>query len=360
MSDKQQRTEKASPQRVRKAREEGRFAVSREFVAGVQFLAFVTIAAGAVKHWWPVVRESMQTLLIEACRMEVTPASTAALLQGYLAPKALGLVAAGGGVFAVGLLAQVSMTGFGLAGAKLTPDLKRLNPLQKIKDLPKQNLRAMLQAAILLPLLLGALYLVVAPSLEELTALPFAGLEQGVAVVGGKLSGLLWRAAALLLVWGAIDLMRQRQRYMNELKMTKQEVREEWKQAEGSPEIKMKIRQLRRDLLRRRMMSEIPTATAVIVNPTHYAVALRYGIQEAGAPKVIAKGKNYLALRIKQRAIEHRIPVIENKPLAQALYKQCQVGHEIPPALYRAVAEILAYVFRLTGRLHGDPGGTQR
>lgn len=351
MQDKHQRTEQPTQQRIRKARQEGRFTTSKEFVAALQFFTFVAAAVGAAGAWWPAARRTVRELLAESCRMQVTEASSISLFQAYLAPKAIGLAALGGAVFAVGLAAQLSVTGFGISAAALKPGLNRLNPIQKLKDLPKQNLRSAAEAAVLMPLLLAALYMVVKPGLAEFMSLPLAGLEAAVGRVGESISSLLWRAAALLLAWGAIDLFRRRRRYFNELKMTKHEVREEWKQSEGSPEIKMRIRQLRRDLLRRRMMSEVPTAAVVVVNPEHYAVALRYGIQEAGAPKVIAKGKNYLALRIKERALAHQVPVVENQPLARALYKQCHVGHEIPPQLYRAVAEVLAYVFRLTGRL---------
>ena len=351
MSDKHQRTEKPTPQRIRKAREEGRYPASKEFVAGVQFFTFVAIAAGASGSWWPAVQNWMRAMLAEPFRVQWTPATGGALLQSYLAPQAAGLAALGGGVFAAGLLAQLAVTGFGLSGAKLKPDLSRLNPVRKLQDLPKQNVRSALEALALLPLLLGALYLVVRPSLTEFLSLPLVSLDAAAARVGRAVADLLWRAAALLLAWGVIDLFRQRRRYYNELKMTKHEVKEEWKQSEGSPEIKMRIRQLRREQARRRMMSEVPTATVVVTNPTHFAVALRYGLNEPGAPKVVAKGKNYLALRIKERALAHQVPVIENKPLAQALYKSCQVGQEIPPALYRAVAEVLAYVMRLTGRL---------
>jgi flagellar biosynthetic protein FlhB len=116
--------------------------------------------------------------------------------------------------------------------------------------------------------------------------------------------------------------------------------------------MKQRIRRLRRDLARRRMMHEIPNATAVVVNPTHYAVALKYSMHSAGAPTVVAKGKNYLALRIRQKAIDHQVPLVENPPLAQALYKSVDVGQEIPAQFYRAVAEILAYIYRLmNGRL---------
>jgi flagellar biosynthetic protein FlhB len=129
--------------------------------------------------------------------------------------------------------------------------------------------------------------------------------------------------------------------------MTKQEVREELKETDGNPQIKSRVRRIQRDLARRNMMQEIPKAAAVVVNPTHFAVALRYDAESMAAPKVVAKGKNYLALRIRQIAIEHNVPIVENQPLAQALYKSVEVGQEIPAHLYRAVAEILAYIYKL-------------
>src|ERR1700728_842579 len=129
------------------------------------------------------------------------------------------------------------------------------------------------------------------------------------------------------------------------------------KEMEGSPLMKSRIRRIRRDLARRRMMKEVPTATAVVVNPTHYAVALKYSLESPGAPRVVAKGKNYLALRIRQKALEHQIPLIENPPLAQGLYKNDEVGHEIPPHFYKAVAEVLAYVYRvMNGRKPAGKG----
>jgi flagellar biosynthetic protein FlhB len=159
----------------------------------------------------------------------------------------------------------------------------------------------------------------------------------------------LWRTALLFLVVGVADLFWQRHRYTKQLRMTKQEVREDAKEQEASPHVKSRIHRLQRELSRRMMMREVPTATAVIVNPTHYAVALRYSMQSGAAPKVVAKGKNYLAARIRRIAVEHGVPIVENAPLAQALYKSVEVGQEIPRHLYRAVAEILAYIYRLMG-----------
>ena len=129
--------------------------------------------------------------------------------------------------------------------------------------------------------------------------------------------------------------------------MSKQEIRDESKETDGNPLMKARVRRIRRDMARRRMMHEIPTATAVIVNPTHYAVALKYSLDTKGAPKVVAKGKNYLALRIRQKALENQFPLIENPPLAQGLYKSVDVGQEIPAHFYKAVAEVLAYIFRI-------------
>jgi flagellar biosynthetic protein FlhB len=165
---------------------------------------------------------------------------------------------------------------------------------------------------------------------------------------------LMWRAAGLFLLVGIVDLIWQKHRYTKQLKMTKQEVRDEAKEQEGNPHLKMRIRRLQRDLARRRMMQDVPTATAVIVNPTHYAIAIRYSMDSNAAPKVVAKGKNYVAARIRAKALEHQVPIVENPPLAQALYKSAEIGQEIPSHLYRAVAEILAYIYRLmNGKLPG-------
>ena len=151
----------------------------------------------------------------------------------------------------------------------------------------------------------------------------------------------------MLVLLGAVMLVRERARYNKRLRMSKQEIRDESKETEGNPQIKARVRRIQRDMRRKNMMREVPTATAVIVNPTHYAVAIRYEQGAMAAPQVVAKGKNYLAARIRQSAIENQVPIIENPPLAQALYKSVDVGQEIPPHLYRAVAEILAYIFKL-------------
>lgn len=354
MADRGERTEQPTERRIQKAREEGNFAVSREFVGALQFAVFVALLGAFSTAWLLRAREVTRTLLRQGFEMEVTAGAVARVLRDYLVPAALPLAAAGGLLAAVTVAVQLGTTRVGVSTKKLTPDLKRLNPLAKLKNLPRQNIPQFFQALALLPLFLAAVYAVARENLASFLSLPLLDVESGLARLGGAVYSLLWRAAALFLVIGAIDLARQRRRYRKDLRMTRQEIRDELKEVEGNPQTKGRIRRLQRELLRRQMMREVEKATAVVVNPTHYAVALRYEMEAMAAPKVVAKGKNFLAGRIRQRAVEHGVPVVENAPLAQALYKSVEVGQEIPVHLYRAVAEILAYLYKL---MHGRPTG---
>jgi flagellar biosynthetic protein FlhB len=297
----------------------------------------------------------MRALLARAFSTDITPTSLVALVRELVVPLFEPLVLAGAALILLVLFAQLATTRMGISVAKLTPDFKRLNPLTRITNLPAQNIPPFLQALALLPIVAGVVYYEATENLGSFLELPWMGAQVAMARVGATISMLLWRAVGLFLVVGVIDLVWQRHRYTKQLNMSKQEVREESKENEGNPQLKMRIRRMQRDSLRRQMMKEIPKATAVIVNPTHYAVAIRYSVDAAGAPKVVAKGKNYVAARIRAKAIEHQIPIVENAPLAQALYKSVEIGQEIPSHLYRAVAEILAYIYRLmNGHL---PGG---
>ena len=250
---------------------------------------------------------------------------------------------------------QLAKTGFGIAPGKLAPDLSRLNPIARLAQLPHQNITAFAQSVAILPVFGWILYVLISSHWAEFLLLPRMTLEAGLGLIAASVSSFLRKAAWVLLILGCLDLFRERRRWMARLRMTKQEVREEQKEVEGNPLIRMRIRRIQRDALRRRMMEQVPKATAVIVNPTHFAVAIRYQVNSMAAPKVVAKGKNYLALRIREVAIRNQVPVIENPPLAQGLYRSADVGQEIPPHLYQAVAEILAYIYRLTrGHLPGQ------
>lgn len=350
-----QRTEKPTQRRLDKARREGNFPASREFLSSIQFLGFVTIAVTFAGTFILRAAHTMRALLARAFSTEITPTSLVALVRELVVPLFEPLILAGAALILLVLFAQLATTRMGISVSKLVPDFKRLNPLKRITNLPAQNIPPFLQALALLPIVAGVVYYEATENLGSFLELPWMGAQVAMARVGGTISMLLWRAVGLFLVVGVIDLVWQRHRYTKQLRMSKQELREESKENEGNPQLKMRIRRMQRDSLRRQMMKEIPTATAVIVNPTHYAVAIRYSVDAAGAPKVVAKGKNYVAARIRAKAIEHQIPIVENAPLAQALYKSVEIGQEIPSHLYRAVAEILAYIYRLmNGHL---PGG---
>jgi len=248
-----------------------------------------------------------------------------------------------------GLAFQLGSTRASLALSKLAPSFKNFSPLSKLKNIPGQGIPNVLQAILLLVVFGTAIFWLLEKNADSLLLLPLTSLSVGLNKMRSLVWEVLWKAAAVFLLFGVVDFFRQTRRFMKEMRMTKQEVRDELKESEVNPQIKMRIRRIQRDLRRRKMMKEVPTATAVIVNPTHYAVAIRYRHEAMATPVVVAKGKNYLAARIRQLAVESQVPLIENPPLAQALYKSVEVGQEIPPHLYRAVAEILAYIYRLMG-----------
>jgi flagellar biosynthetic protein FlhB len=341
-------TEKPTAKRLLKARTEGQFTNSRQLITAFQFLAFVTIAFAWFPSWLAGMKELLRTSLVEAFRVDITiatlPAVVEALVTRAFIPVGVISVTTAGLTLAL----HLGVTKLGFSLKKLIPDIKRFNSLGKIKNMAHEGPMAALQAASMLIIFSGAIYSITRRNASLFFALPFTSLETGLITVGASIKDLLWKAVGLFLLFGFVDLWRQQRRFMNSLKMTKQEVKQEAKDNEGSPHVKGKIKRMQREMARRRMMKDVATATAVIVNPTHFAVALRYDHATMATPRVVAKGKNYLALRIRQLAIENGVPLIENPPLAQALYKSVDLGKEIPAHLYRAVAEVLAYIYRLT------------
>jgi flagellar biosynthetic protein FlhB len=354
MADKSGKTEEPTQHRLEKSRKEGQFPSAKEFVSALQFMVFLGLVGAGGAHWLQQLRETMRSLLTLAFARDLHPEDLSHIAWQVSWKLALPLAMGGLAVALATLGLRLVTTRFGLSLKKLAPDLKRLNPAAKLRELPRQNLPALLQAAVLLPVFLWAAYTIARGKLDAFLALPLRSVESGCGLIARALMELFWKAAGVFLVFGVVDLFRQMRHHKRDLRMSKQEIKEEMKEMEGNPQMKAKIRRLQRDRAHRQMMKEVPTATAVIVNPTHFAVAIRYQLESMAAPMVVAKGKNYLAQRIRQKAIEHQVPIIENPPLAQALYEAVDVGQEIPPHLYRAVAEILAYIFKLmNGRLPG-------
>jgi flagellar biosynthesis protein FlhB len=350
----QGKDEKPTQRRLNKAREDGNYPSAKEFVSALQFVIFLSLLGIGGASWFAGFRKTARSLFTVGFKQDLSAQDVTHMAWQLFWNHFVPLLAAGLVIAVATLALRLATTKFGLSLKKLAPDLSRLSPLAKLKQLPSQNLPALVQASIMLPVFLWAVYVVARDKLELFLSLPYQSVESGFAVLGGSLMELFWKAAGVFIVVGVVDLFRQLRRHNSQLRMSKQDIRQEMKDTEGNPQMKQKVRRIQRDRARKQMMKQVPTATAVIVNPTHFAVAIRYHMDSQAAPMVVAKGKNYLALRIKQKAIENQVPIIENPPLAQALYASAEVGQEIPPQLYRAVAEILAYIYKLmNGKLPG-------
>jgi flagellar biosynthetic protein FlhB len=352
MPDAGEKTEKASAQRLKKAREDGQFPIAREFVSAVQFCAFVALASAYFPAWIETVRSAVRMGLRQGfpealTRSVLTPTDMMTLMLRLSSAVLRPLAMLGLALLVITLLFQLLSTNMGFSLARLAPDFNRLNVWRRLKDMPGNNGAAFLQALVMVPVMFWLTWSLVRDHLPELLRLPLLPVSSAAAAAGLLLKDAMRKASIVLVLLGAVMIVRERARYASRLRMSKQDLREEAKELDGNPQTKARIRRIQRDMRRRNMMRDIAKATAVIVNPTHYAVAIRYEQGEMAAPRVVAKGKNYLAARIRARGIENQVPIIENPPLAQALYKSVDVGQEIPAHLYRAVAEILAYIFKL-------------
>lgn len=256
------------------------------------------------------------------------------------------------GALAMGVAANVCQGSLVFTGVPLTPNMERINPVSGLKRIVSRRALLELVKALLKVSIVGlAAFLSVAPRVWELARLPALSPQDAVVFTGDLASQVVLRTAGALLLVAAVDYAYQRWEHEKNLRMTRDELKEELKETEGDPKLRGRIRQRQREIARRRMMAAVPKADAVVTNPTHYACALVYESGRMPAPRVVAKGRNHLAVRIREIAREHHVPVVQNPALARALYAAVEVGECIPPELYRAVAEVLAFVYRLRGKV---------
>jgi flagellar biosynthetic protein FlhB len=296
----------------------------------------------------------MTTLLARCGTMEISlDAAPQMLLRafivigGLLAP--LFLI-----VMATGVAVNVGQVGFKITPRVAYPKFNRINPMTGMGRLFSPNSVVELVKSILKLGLVGVVvYAAIRGNLNTIYSLTQLPADALAPIVGKLLLHILMTAAITLVVLGLLDFFYQRYEHESSLKMTKEEVREESKEQEGDPRVKSKIREIMLKKSIQRMMKQIPQADVVITNPIHLAVALKYDRSRNAAPVVVAKGARKVAERIKEIAREHDVPIIENKPLARALFKAVEIGEEIPLDLYKAVAEILAYVYRLKKKFFG-------
>ncbi len=253
--------------------------------------------------------------------------------------------------FAVSLITNIVQVGWKVTSEPLKPNFGKLNPINGFKKIFSiQSLFELGKSLLKITLIGVVVYTYFRGSEDSIYLLYDIPLKSAIALMGNMVINLGLRVAAVYMIVAIVDLIYQRRKFHEDMKMTKQEVKDEYKNTEGNPEIKGRQRQRMREASQRRMMQELPKADVVITNPTHYAVAIQYDQDNFPAPVVIAKGSDYLAQRIKDAARENDIEIVENKPLARMLYANVEIGEMIPQELYTAVAEVLAFVYHLKGK----------
>ena len=250
--------------------------------------------------------------------------------------------------FIIAFLVSIIQVGWNVSSKPMQPKLSKFNPINGFKRiLSKESLFELLKAVVKIGLIAYISYTSIVEEANNLFILYDISLNQAVAWVGNIIIDVGIKISAVFMVVGAADLLYQKHKFKEDMKMPKQEVKDEYKNTEGDPQIKGKIRRKMQEASQRRMMQVVPKADVVFTNPTHFAVALQYDAQVSTAPVVLAKGEDYLAMKIKEIARENHVEIVENKPLARMLYHNVDIGAEIPPELYQAVAEVLAAVYRI-------------
>jgi flagellar biosynthesis protein FlhB len=344
-----ERTEEATPKRRQEAREEGNIARSQDAAAGLLLLLATCAMVVGLLPLLELFTRMLRHALEPANNTDATDiaslgdATNTALLAGATAigPAALASVV-------VAFLAHVWQVGLHMSARPLRPRASRLNPLSGLRRLlgPQGVIKTFFDLAKLTAVLVVT-YATVSGFVPAIVGLPGAEATVAARAIGAMLAELAIKVAATLLVLGLADYMWQRWKYSRDLRMTKQQVKEEYKSTEGDPDVKRRRLQLQRQIAMQRINSSVPKADVIVTNPEHISVAIAYDATAMNAPRVVAKGADHLAMRIRQIARQHGVPIVERKPLARALYAQVRVGQEVPPDLYKAVAEVLAYVWRL-------------
>jgi flagellar biosynthetic protein FlhB len=345
-----ERTEAPTHRRLQEARQEGQVARSIELNAAIALLMGAWLIGGPGKK----LLSDLQTFIAGSLANlpdEAIPSTWLTQpLQGFglqvLAD--VGLIVAG--LLVTGVIVTVAQTGLLWAGKRISPDLNRLNPLNGLKRLfSAQGLVELLKALLKLLFVFVAAYNYLKGKVPELLSLTQTDFSSAIQTWAEIALALMMRVGQTYLLLALADYAYQRWQHQRGLKMTKEEVKEEYKRSEGDPFLKSRIRSQQRKFARIRMMANVPKADVVITNPTHLAIAIQYDQKSMAAPRVLAKGAHLVAERIVSLALSKSIPVVQNIPLARAIYRTVEIDQEIPPDLYMAMAEVLAYVYRMKG-----------
>jgi flagellar biosynthetic protein FlhB len=347
----QERTEKATPKKKEEARKKGQVAISREVSSAMVLLASLGFFyfAGSWMFWH--LSEVITRVFHNIGTLQFNTINDARVFSLELMSRLLVILTPFLLPLAVfGLAANILQVGFKMSTEAIAPKMNKLNPISGMKRFVSLKSLVELAKSIVKLLFIGTIaYLLVKSDIAAFPLLIHQEVGQILVFIARVSLKISFFVCLALVVLAVLDFLYQRWQHEKDLKMTKQEVKDEQKQTFGDPKVKSRIRSMQLEMARRRMMEAVPEADVVITNPTHLAIAIRFNAEEMIAPLVLAKGAGHVAQRIKEIAIEHQVPLVEDKPLAQALYKMVELGDYIPAELYRAVAEVLAYVYRLKG-----------
>jgi len=347
----QEKTEEATPKRREEARNKGQVARSSELSSVAILMSGVLALGGLGSYMYSKLSFFMVEMLSNAVFIELTPINVAGVLETWfnhyvliVGPLIVLLVLAA-------LLVNYAQVGILFTADPLIPKANRISPLSGIKRIfSSKGLVELLKGLFKIAAVAIMTYFTVKGELKSVVSYMDLGVGQIFLSSGGLILTLFFRIVLLLLIMALLDYVFQRWDYEKNLRMTRQQIKEEFKQQEGDPLVSARVRNLQREMSRKRMMDDVEKADVIITNPTHVAVALKYDIENMQAPLVLAKGQRLVAERIKDLGRQVGIPLVENKPLARALFKAVRVGDEIPEDLFKAVAQVLAFVFQLKRR----------
>ncbi|MBI1328797.1 MAG: flagellar biosynthesis protein FlhB [Alphaproteobacteria bacterium] len=350
--DDSQKTEQPTQRRLDEARKQGDIVKSQEVSTFVLLAGGLLVIATLGSYTAKNLAESMRIYLAEPAQMNIDSTNVMALAQHLVYSTGSILAPVLGLLMLLGLAGHVVQHRPGFSAEKLKPDLAKLSLLKGFKRMFGTDGWINLAKGLLKISIVGAaVWYAVWPERGRIEAVLTLSPMDVAGVMVHMLIKVAMAALAVLAVLAAGDYFLQRFQFMQRNRMSKQEIKEEFRQTEGDPTVKAKIKQIRAERSRRRMMAAVPEATVVIMNPTHYAVALKYESGKMAAPMCVAKGVDAVALRIRDVAREHEVPVIENPPLARALYATVEIDEMVPPEHFKAVAQVIGYVMRLTGKM---------
>jgi len=350
--DESQRTEEPTRKRLEEAAERGQTITSREATSFFMFLAFTLMLGFIVPGLFHKVQLSLSAFIE---RPETFASDNAAL--GNIMHDVLGMCASVLLIPFVAFIAAIVISNavqnrFVFSLEPIMPKLEKISVFKGIERLFSVRSLTEFGKSIIKIIVVGVVaYYGVLPYFPHLKQLPDVGVFGLLAYLSTTAKRMMIGICIVMFVITIADYLYQRYEFMRSLRMSKQEIKDEYRQQEGDPQIKQRIRQIRVERARKRMMAAVPTADVIITNPTHYSVALKYDADKMRAPAVVAKGLDNIALKIREVAKEHNIPLFENPPLAQALYATVDIDKEIPAEHYKAVAEIISYVYRLRGKM---------